>query len=163
MSKVTALLLVILTALHGSEQQVKCTGLSKYFIPNFTANWFKASEYCHYLGMRLAIVANQQDQAKLIELVKGTDKFDNTSTEFWIGASDLAEEGHFYWHASGTRVLFANWKQNQPDNAGKVEHCVEIRYIPAHGWMWHWNDRDCLQRRYFACEALEIGKEITLF
>lgn len=38
MSKVTALLLVILTALHGSEPQVKCTGLSKYFVPNFTVS-----------------------------------------------------------------------------------------------------------------------------
>uniref|UniRef100_A0A1W7R8P9 Putative galactose-specific c-type lectin n=1 Tax=Aedes albopictus TaxID=7160 RepID=A0A1W7R8P9_AEDAL len=145
------------------QQQLKCSAASKYFIPNFTANWFKAYEYCNYLGMRLVIVENAIDQANLVEKIVSTDKFSNATTEMWIGANDLAQESFFHWHATGRRVQYSNWKQNQPDNAKGVEHCVEIRFIPEHGWNWHWNDRECKTMRYFVCENLEIGKEIVLF
>ncbi|XP_001651192.2 perlucin [Aedes aegypti] len=144
-------------------QQVKCVAISKYFIPNFTANWFKAFEYCNYLGMRLAIIDTATDQSKLVQMIESTDKFNNVSTEIWIGASDLAQETFFHWHSTGLRVQYTNWMQNQPDNAKGVEHCVEIRHIPAHGWNWKWNDRECTAMRYFVCENLDVGKEVVLF
>ncbi|XP_055618599.1 perlucin-like [Toxorhynchites rutilus septentrionalis] len=162
MQKVVCLVLLVV-AFHSSAQRVKCVFESKYFIPNFTANWFKAVEYCNYLGMRLAVISSAEEQAKLTALVASTDKFSNVSTDIWIGGSDLAEEGNFYWHATGNRIVFTNWKKNQPDNGQKNEHCMEIRYIPEHSWDWHWNDRDCKAARYFVCENLEPGREITFF
>ncbi|XP_065076299.1 perlucin-like [Ochlerotatus camptorhynchus] len=162
MQKVILIVLSI-AVLYSSGQQVKCVLNSKYFIPNFTANWYKASEYCSYVGMRLAIVPDADAQSKVVEMIKSTDKFNNVTTEIWIGASDLAQESFFHWHATGHRVQYTNWKDKQPDNAGKVEHCVEVRYIPTHGWNWHWNDRECTVARYFICENLELGKEIAQF
>lgn len=128
----------------------------------FQANWFKANEYCNYLGMRLAIISSQEDQAKLIEVLKSTDQFSPTSTEVWIGASDLAEEGNFHWVATGTRLQFTRWHPHQPDNGIGAEHCLELRYIPSEGWDWHWNDRGCSTSHYFACENVE-GREIVQF
>ncbi|XP_062550411.1 perlucin-like [Armigeres subalbatus] len=154
---------LLLAVVNCFAQQVKCTLNSKYFIPNFTANWYKAYEYCNHLGMRLAIVDNAVDQSKLAQMITSTDKFSNVTTEMWIGASDLAQESYFHWHSTGSRVQFTNWKTGQPDNAKNVEHCVEIRFIPGHNWNWHWNDRECSAMRYFVCENSEIGKEIVLF
>ncbi|KAL9698293.1 hypothetical protein quinque_001734 [Culex quinquefasciatus] len=74
MSKLVLLFLIV-AAFHSSARQARCIGLHKYFFPNFKANWFKANEYCNYLGMRLAIISSQEDQAKLIEVLKSTDQF----------------------------------------------------------------------------------------
>ncbi|XP_055536471.1 perlucin-like [Wyeomyia smithii] len=157
------LLLVFFASLYAFAQRVKCVSDSKYFIPNFTANWFKAVEYCNYLGMRLVVISSAEEQGKVTQMIMDTDKFSNDTTEIWIGGSDLAEEGNFYWHSTGVRVRYTNWKKNQPDNAQNMEHCLEIRYIPVHGWNWHWNDRVCKEQRYFVCENLEPGKEIVMF
>lgn len=151
------IVLVLFIAASSAEQA------EKYFMPNFMANWFKAVEYCNYLGARLAVVASYEDQTELTEMVRKTDKYSHISTEFWIGANDLAEEGHFYWHATGTGLRYSNWKILQPDNAENVEHCVEVRYIPGHKWDWQWNDRDCKKMRYFACETSDVAKEVATF
>lgn len=113
--------------------------------------------------MRLVVVPNAAAQSKIVEMIQTKHLFDNVTAEFWIGASDLAQESLFHWQATGNRVQYTNWKDKQPDNAGKAEHCVELRYIPAHNWNWHWNDRDCTAARYFICENLEPGKEIVFF
>ncbi|KAL9700286.1 hypothetical protein quinque_003727 [Culex quinquefasciatus] len=130
-----------------------------YAIEWHKANWFKAVEYCNYLGARLAIVASYENQTELAEMVQQTDKYNSISTEFWIGASDLADEGHFIWHATGTRVQYSNWKVLQPDNGGNVEHCVEVRYIPSERWDWQWNDLDCKKMRYFVCEYTDVVRD----
>ncbi|XP_055610677.1 perlucin-like [Uranotaenia lowii] len=162
MWKVT-LALLALSSLQISADHIKCKVNGRYFIPNFTANWFKAVEYCSYLEMRLVVITSAEEQAKVVETVKASDKFNNRSSSMWIGGSDLAEEGDFYWHSTGTRLRYSNWGTKQPDNARSVEHCMEIQFIPTENWLWHWNDRDCKTQRYFICENLEPGKEIELF
>ncbi|EDS30725.1 galactose-specific C-type lectin [Culex quinquefasciatus] len=136
MSKLVLLFLIV-AAFHSSAQQAR------------SSSWFKANEYCNYLGMRLAIISSQEDQAKLIEVLKSTDQYGT-------------EEGNFHWVATGTRLQFTRWHPHQPDNGIGAEHCLELRYIPSEGWDWHWNDRGCSTSHYFACENVE-GREIVLF
>ncbi|XP_055629003.1 C-type lectin 37Db-like [Toxorhynchites rutilus septentrionalis] len=151
----------ILVISRTSAQQMKCVSESKYYIPNFTANWFKATEYCKYLGMRLAEITTSEEQAKLAFFIQASDKYNATATQIWIGGNDLAEEGNFYWHDTGLGLGYTFWGEGNPDNSGDDENCVEIRYVPP-GWAWHWNDRTCYAERFFACENTEQGRGILI-
>ncbi|XP_058825863.1 C-type lectin 37Da-like [Topomyia yanbarensis] len=124
-------------------QDLKCSSESQYHIPDVTANWYKASEYCNSIGMRLAVISSNQQQDNLVAMIKSSSKYNTAKMEIWIGGSDLAKEGEFIWQSTGAKIGYANWNKKQPDNAGGNEHCVQIRHIPAVNWNWHWNDRDC--------------------
>ncbi|XP_058461646.1 perlucin-like [Malaya genurostris] len=163
MTQKVILVVLLSVSLCCLAQHLKCVSEAKYFIPNFMGNWFKATEYCNYLGMRLAVISTSEEQTNLTTMIAATDKFSNDTTNIWIGGSDLAEEVNFYWLSTGKRVGYSNWRKNQPDNDQNTDHCMEIRYNPVQGWNWHWNDQDCKAIRYFVCENLHIGKKVVLF
>ncbi|XP_062599603.1 perlucin-like [Saccostrea cucullata] len=64
---------------------------------------------------------------------------------FWIGATDIDNEGTFTWNRH-TNVTFSNWRNNQPNNWGGNQHCVEIC---RNGF---WNDLNCNTNSAFICE-----------
>ena len=54
---------------------------------------------------------------------------------FWIGLTDLFEEGNFVWF-NGDKSTYRNWLAGQPDNSEGREHYGTI-------WTTHqrtWND-----------------------
>ena len=66
---------------------------------------------------------------------------------FWIGASDLEENGHFQWlNADCNLYAVADWDNGQP-NYGH-DHCVAISNVwePA---VWH--DAPCYSMVYSLC------------
>lgn len=65
----------------------------------------------------------------------------------WIGGSDQQVEGVFVWSDKGNNFTLTNWQNNQPDNNGEKEHCVEM--IAFNG---KWNDRPCSAKIPFVCE-----------
>lgn len=109
----------------------------------------------------MVTVTNAQKYNELKEAVKGSEIYNSAHTEFWIAANDLAEEGHFYWHGSGSRAQFTNWMKQQPDGSSVDENCVEVRNIPAYQWHWAWNDLDCRKMRYFVCEFTKSVNQIS--
>lgn len=56
-------------------------------------------------------------------------------------------EGVFVWSDKGNNFTLTNWQNNQPDNNGEKEHCVEM--IAFNG---KWNDRPCSAKIPFVCE-----------
>ncbi|XP_053688391.1 C-type lectin 37Da-like [Sabethes cyaneus] len=130
-------------------------GAKRYFIPNLKANWHKANEFCVTLGMNLASVKSLVEHTELIRFVEKTDKFSN-ATRFWIGASDLAEEGVYTWVSNGHLVTFTNWADNEPNNVNDTEHCIEIIHNTYVNRVWQWNDRECRSAiEYFICETAD--------
>ncbi|KAL1402858.1 hypothetical protein pipiens_019620 [Culex pipiens pipiens] len=144
-------------------QRIKCVSSSRYFIPSFKANWHKANEYCFFLGMRLALTDSVERHNAVVEEAKRSEVLDVAATVLWLGASDLGQEGLFYWHATGARVRFMNWRSDNPDDFGGVEDCVALVNIPDKGWHWHANDAGCEAEHYFICENDEHGQEIKEF
>ncbi|XP_062598569.1 C-type lectin domain family 4 member M-like [Saccostrea cucullata] len=65
----------------------------------------------------------------------------------WIGLTDILSEGRFVFISTGSKPTYTNWHKNEPNNAGKVEHCVE-KYRTG----LKWNDRPCDVKRPFVCE-----------
>ena len=55
---------------------------------------------------------------------------------WYIGLTDLAVEGSFVW-VDGTPLTYTTgFRPNEPNNAGAIEHCVEVR-------IEGWNDIPC--------------------
>uniref|UniRef100_A0A1W7R8T4 Putative c-type lectin n=1 Tax=Aedes albopictus TaxID=7160 RepID=A0A1W7R8T4_AEDAL len=126
-----------------------------YYIPSIRANWFKANEFCNSLKMRLLIIKSQEENDAVARYVRTTDKFSEVSCSFWIGASDLAEEGSFIWVATGQELTYANWHQGEPNDHGDNEDCIQLAYIQSTEYNWSWNDNVCARPLYFICESVE--------
>ena len=82
----------------------------------------------------------------------------STSVEYWIDYFDVGMEGKWVTFSSG-RSFYSNWEKNQPNNYKGSEHCAHNN-LSRRGY---WNDRDCLVKRSFVCEASGKPKYIKLF
>jgi len=92
----------------------------------------------------------------LADLVRVDDNAENaaivafasaaSATDYWIGATDLAEEGTFRW-ADNSLVDWADWDSDQPDDY-QGEDCVEMRQSFA----YRWNDFPCDDISGWICE-----------
>lgn len=45
---------------------------------------------------------------------------------FWIGLTDLAQEGVWVWFSTGKQPDYMNWIKGEPNNGGKFEHFGQI-------------------------------------
>ncbi|XP_062533651.1 C-type lectin mannose-binding isoform-like [Armigeres subalbatus] len=117
----------------GSTQELKCTSPSNFYISRVTHNWIGAAEYCHLLGMRMAVIDTEAKQREIVRLAEHSLVFNATKTDLWIGASDLSQEGTFVWLETGIEVstTYSNWAYGQPDNIRNNEHCLHVWYEPA--------------------------------
>uniref|UniRef100_A0A3Q3IRJ0 C-type lectin domain-containing protein n=1 Tax=Monopterus albus TaxID=43700 RepID=A0A3Q3IRJ0_MONAL len=105
----------------------------------FRANWSYARSWCREQGGDLAVIDNQYENGK--ELHYPT----------WIGLSDLVEENQYAWSDGVSPVLYTNWNENEPNNAGGTnEGCVSMHASPVfHGT---WNDTKCDQAKPYICK-----------
>ncbi|XP_055625172.1 C-type lectin 37Da-like [Toxorhynchites rutilus septentrionalis] len=126
----------------------------QYQIPNLRGNWFKAFEFCRSIGMQLVTIRSRAENDAVAKYIQSTDKYNDVSSSFWLGGSDLAEEGTFSWMPTGQLVTFSNWSPGEPNNAFQTEHCIQLVYIPRFEQRWTWNDNNCTTSyMYFICET----------
>lgn len=69
---------------------------------------------------------------------------------WWLSGSDLNKQSDWYWYSTGKRISYTNWSSGQPDNAGGIEHCMNLWYMNNKHEM---NDLDCNRDIFFICEA----------
>ncbi|XP_053699137.1 snaclec convulxin subunit beta-like [Sabethes cyaneus] len=141
----------------------ECDANAPMAVPNFKANWFKATEYCHYLGRNLVTVTSAEKQAIVNKILEETDKYGDNS--FWIGGSDLADLGNFHWHSTGTRIVWHNWNEllalPTAEDARKDDRCVLLaNQTDKRGFKWV--VANCWDEYYFVCEQkIGVGSPIT--
>ncbi|XP_062558900.1 perlucin-like protein [Armigeres subalbatus] len=152
--RIVVLMITIYQAIHISAQ-------SKYHIAPYDSNWFEASEYCHRMGMRLAIVDSEEKQTAIVKEAKAAELHGSGFFGVWLGATDLARSKSFIWHSTGARLRYANWGEGEP--SGGNEHCVVLYYWPAQGFNWTWNDAPCSTELYAICENIEKTSCIQQF
>lgn len=70
-------------------------------------------------------------------------------SRFWIGLSDLAEQGIWAW-VDGSRFGRSEWIPGEPNDFGR-EGCVEL-----HTDVWRWNDLDCNAQLASVCEPSAV-------
>merc|ERR1719334_2379709 len=112
-----------------------------YLLSPTKLNWFQAQQFCEDKGGYLAEILSQSEQTNL-EALLNIGKYNN----YWIGLSDLAQEGKFQWQHSFTPLgEYKAWCSGEPDNKGSGdEDCVHLRpYSTPLEDRWCWNDLDC--------------------
>ena len=63
--------------------------------------------------------------------------FKDKKIDVWLGISDRHSEGVWVFESNGNSVTYANWDDDEPNDANGGEDCAHMR---ANG---KWNDRDC--------------------
>ena len=99
------------------------------------------------------------DGAKLVKIE--TDKendfikneYLNTSGIYWIGLSDIDNEGEWKWTDGTGLTGYKKWKSDQPNNVGNQD-CVAILegdYTNGH-YNAEWNDLNCFRKLEYICK-----------
>ncbi|XP_034481114.1 nucleomorphin isoform X1 [Drosophila innubila] len=131
-------------------------GEKRYYLGIFfKANWFKATQYCRYHGMHLASISSQEENDRLEKHIRD---FGLGHEHFWISGTDLADEGNYFWMATGRPITFTNWNAGEPNNFryenGEEENCLELWNRDGKGLKW--NDSPCSFETYFVCEVQPV-------
>ncbi|XP_062543869.1 clotting factor G beta subunit-like [Armigeres subalbatus] len=122
----------------------------QYFVHNNKeVTFLEAWRQCQSVGHRLATITSEEDSRLLEQAIA---KSTNTKGPWYIGGTDLGNEGHFIWISTNKPIGYIsgyfNYSPGQPDNAGGNEHCLEIG-------RWGgvvWNDVPCEWRQRYICE-----------
>ena len=105
--------------------------------------WFDAVDVCDARGMALATIDDAVAQSTAADLLAPFPY------DFWLGGSDLAQEGDWTW-VDGTPWGYEHWRVNQPDDGANTypsEDCLEMDDGV-------WNDRPCGTPLPYLCRSV---------
>ncbi|KAK3095118.1 hypothetical protein FSP39_010525 [Pinctada imbricata] len=109
--------------------------------------------YCHAIKAQLVSIETQSEGMFVRGLLQNHGSGYDPN-EFWLGATDIINEGEWTWTKSATLVKagnFTDWSPGQPDNGGSNdddEHCMCVKG----DYHYHWNDDNCEHLKHFICE-----------
>ncbi|XP_033951501.2 uncharacterized protein [Pseudochaenichthys georgianus] len=107
------------------------------------ANWSFARSWCKEQGGDLAVIDDQYENDFVSSYLR------DLKLPTWIGLSDLLLENQYAWSDGVSPVLYTNWNDKEPNNAGGAEHCVAISH--NHLVTGRWNDDSCHRDHSFVC------------
>ncbi|XP_058865199.1 C-type mannose receptor 2-like [Acipenser ruthenus] len=105
----------------------------RYTLIEELKNWTEAQQYCREHHTDLVSIKNTSENEDLVKKAQGKP--------FWIG---LFNEP-WKWSHQGDNYTFHYWSNEQPDNWGGNENCVEIMKSGE------WNDCGCISQFPFFC------------
>uniref|UniRef100_A0ACB8F7N8 Uncharacterized protein n=1 Tax=Sphaerodactylus townsendi TaxID=933632 RepID=A0ACB8F7N8_9SAUR len=94
---------------------------------------------CSQAGGQLASPKNASENAAVQQIIARHNK------AAYLGMNDIQSEGTFAYLCGG-EIGYTNWADEEPNNAGGKEDCIEM-YLDG-----KWNDRSCTERRLIVCE-----------
>jgi len=102
-----------------------------YAVSTEAVNFYNADKFCKTHGGFLA-EPRTEEETHLIEL------FVMPEENYWIGLTDLADEGAFVWGTDYSAPDYTNWYTGEPSN-DDGEDCV---HLWGSGGL-QWNDHSC--------------------
>ncbi|CAD7000708.1 unnamed protein product [Ceratitis capitata] len=126
----------------------------KYYLINAAVqlNWHQAFLFCRTYSSDLATI---ESEAEMNALSFYLAKNGHSTKHFWIGATDIAEEGKFMSYKTGRHIVYAKWTVGQPDNAGNNEDCAHLWTINN---IFEMNDWSCADGKNIICELPKSAK-----
>ncbi|XP_050321117.1 C-type lectin 37Db-like [Bactrocera neohumeralis] len=122
---------------------------SKYYLvaQDLKLDWFGAAHFCRsYDSDLLTIESLAEKNALFVHL---SPLFKIGQMRVWTSSNDLSVEGTFMSLNSGRPMLYAFWGQNEPNNAGNGEDCVEV---VLRNDLYMMNDNNCSTQMQIICE-----------
>nr|WCD23705.1 C-type lectin [Glycymeris yessoensis] len=71
---------------------------------------------------------------------------------YWIGGTDLTDEGQWRWSHSGKCFSYTGWGHIAPNDLNHNEDCLHL----THHYNYKWNDVNCNHATFFICEKKQI-------
>ncbi|CAL8110696.1 unnamed protein product [Orchesella dallaii] len=149
--------------------------LENWIIVRKSMTWGDAAMYCNEKYFRLTVLPALDNAKGLIDKIKTLSKpydpgYDKLYKEvefgmdrrYWIGLTDLMEEGKWTWIQDGTELAYELWYPKQPDHkmadgaTKSLEHCVSLWNPGYNNKDSHsFNDEDCKNKYYPICDAAD--------
>ena len=117
--------------------------------------WFEAKDHCKGEGGKLVEINSEEENAALVKEINRRG-YTNSKMHFWIGLSDVDNEGDWRHASNGLEPSYLNWDvdDGQPNNKGDNEDCARLRIghdpkIPrSHDWKDTWADLRCNDKTF---------------
>ncbi|XP_044278337.1 C-type lectin-like, partial [Varanus komodoensis] len=109
--------------------------------------WQQAEVDCqtYGFGAHLASILNAAESAIVAEYIS---RFQQTRSDVWIGLHDPFWNQRWRW-ADRSAYNYKAWLPGEPNNQGKMEHCVELRKSTD---FKQWNDVSCSKKNAYICK-----------
>ncbi|XP_019844877.3 C-type lectin 37Db [Bactrocera dorsalis] len=110
-------------------------------------NWFEAVHFCRSYDSDLLTIESLAEKNALYLHLSPLWKI--SQMRVWTSSNDLSVEGTFMSLNSGRPMLYTFWGQNEPNNAGDGEDCVEVILRSD---LYFINDNNCSTQMQVICE-----------
>ncbi|CAO1319008.1 unnamed protein product [Diamesa hyperborea] len=126
------------------------------FVTIIKSNFHKAQQYCLLNNMELLSIDSKQEEITLMNYMNKEDFEFKSSKHFWIGGTDLGDEGKFSFVSNGRAVGNLLWSRNEPNNLKKpdgseTENCMA--YVHSDGLkVYRLFDKFCSLKLHFICQ-----------
>ncbi|XP_016119154.1 P-selectin-like [Sinocyclocheilus grahami] len=115
-------------------------------------DWTTARQWCQKHFTDMVAIQNQAEVEYLNQVLPFNQAY------YWIGIRKIDD----YWTWVGTKKRLdpeaANWAENEPNNKGSGQDCVEI-YIKRRKETAKWNDERCSKKKATVCYLASCSKE----
>ncbi|XP_062607040.1 adhesive plaque matrix protein 2-like, partial [Saccostrea cucullata] len=119
-----------------------------FFFSDNQVSWTKASEICRSFDSFLAEPITQDINSFIVSKISVTNP--NLIKVYWLGGSDMKEEGKFVWPSQGKPFSFTFWIPGDPNNGnGEGEEDCVLANWNGDG---RWADYFCDRQLYYICQ-----------
>ncbi|CAI5696694.1 unnamed protein product [Oreochromis niloticus] len=117
-------------------------------------NWHESREDCIRRGSDLVVIDNQEEQKYVSNMIQNMKTTSNIwENGFWIGITDMENEGTWVWINNVTEVEQRYWMDGEPNNAGNVgEHCGATVHSNFNPWKTRYDGKCDFQQLHWICE-----------
>ncbi|XP_058612012.1 P-selectin isoform X1 [Onychostoma macrolepis] len=115
-------------------------------------DWTTARQWCQNHFTDIVAIQNHAEVEHLNQLLPFNKAY------YWIGIRKI--DGYWTWVGTKKRLdpEAANWAENEPNNKGSGQDCVEI-YIKRGKETAKWNDERCTKKKATVCYLASCSKE----
>ena len=96
------------------------SGGYRYELYDYNVDWQTAEKICEKKGGTLATIYDESENDVIANLTKN-----GTKNEYWIGLSDIEDEGIWKW-IDGNYAAYTNWLSGDPNNDFAIEEYIAI-------------------------------------
>ncbi|GFO23841.1 mannose-binding protein c, partial [Plakobranchus ocellatus] len=135
-----------------------CTSRTCFRLLEEKTMHFAAKYDCEDVGGYVATIRSQEESDAIkdfLDQVSYThDGWGQPGSGVWLAGSDEDSEGNWYWEIGRQKfaMSYANWRKDEPNNAGRGEHCIVLAHDD-----WSWVDVDCSSRNFILCEIPDLN------
>ncbi|XP_071171967.1 macrophage mannose receptor 1-like [Mytilus edulis] len=114
-----------------------------YFFGTNGVDWFTANDDCKQRGSHLAKMYNNTLDEWLMT------KKPTAQSYYWIGLTDMTNEGQFRWTIDNTTLTFSNWASTY----GTAKGSPDRSDVVAWGWSSGWFDYPATDKYGYVCQS----------